>query len=216
MQDDPINNSGTAAATGLAPENAPAMSGLDAFDDLATPSEGAGPWPKGWYRATIVEGYTTGKGTAFETRDALAKSPGSRNLFLCVQVSGDVYVPSDNDPDKRKLTKGPGGTRNIRATYNYKPSDMQDPASTAARIKAAREHYKNVQGAWPDKDLQSSSLSIGRLSQLKKAVGFTLPYADGRFDVRPFVKQQIDVRLGIDDKGFSEITAVEQFGAKVK
>jgi hypothetical protein len=193
---------------GLAVESAPSLS------DLATPEEGAGAWPKGWYRADIVEGYTTGRGNAFETRDQLARDSGSRNLFLCLVVNGDVYVPSDSDPSKRKLVKGPGGVRNIRETFNYRPRDLS-PERIAA-VKRARDAYSKVQGAWPDKDIQAASLSLGRLGQLEKAVGFKLPFIGDRYDVRPFIKQTIDVRLVISDKGFSEVAAVAKAGTHVK
>ena len=86
------------AATGLAREDAPSLS------DLATPEEGAGAWARGWYKALTVDGYQTGRGKVFQTSDVLAKDPASRNLFICVAVSGDFYVPSDPDPAKRKLT----------------------------------------------------------------------------------------------------------------
>lgn len=218
MPDEPINQS-----TGLAAENAPSVVDLS---DLATPTEGAGAWPKGWYRATVVEGYSTGRGTVMETRDALSKDAGSRNLHICFEVNGDVFVPSDADPSKRKLTKGPGGTRNIRETYNYHPEDLTP--ERLATVKRAREAYKGKQGAWGDKGseaarIQGASLSLGRIGQLQGAVGFklpTIPSQNGsghdRFDVRPFLKQAVDVRLGIDDKGFSEIAAVDKSGSHVK
>jgi hypothetical protein len=209
---------------GLAAENAPSVVDLS---DVATPVEGAGAWPKGWYRATIVEGYSTGKGTVMETRDALSKDAGSRNLHICFAVDGNVYVPSDSDPSKRKLSQGPGGTRNIRETYNYKPDDLKP--ERVATVKRAREAYKGKQGAWGEKgteahDMQSSSLSIGRIGQLQNAVGFKLPTilkpgpsgGHDRFDIRPFIKQNVDVRLGIDAKGFSEIAAVDKSGTHVK
>jgi len=207
MTDDP-------AATGLAREDAPSLS------DLATPEEGAGAWAKGWYRATIIGGYNTTRGKVFQTSDAVAKDPSSRNLFICVAVNGEAFVPSDADPSKRKLTKGPGGIRNIRVTFNYRPNDFT--ADRIAQVKRAREQYKGVQGAWPDKDIQASSLSLGRLGQLEKALGFKLPFAGGRFNPQPFVSQQLDVRLTITEEdgdrkgGFSEVAAVASSGSHVK
>lgn len=193
---------------GLAPEEAPSLS------DIAAPEEGAGAWPKGWFRATVLPGYTTGKGNVMETQDKLARDPASRNLFLCLAVAGDVFIPSDPDPAKRTLSKGPGGVRNIRATFNYAPNDMT--AARLALIKEAREHYKAVQGAWPDKSIQASSLSLGRLGQLEKAAGFKLPFSGGRFATQPFVGVHFDVRLVIDDKGFSEVAAIAPSGSHVK
>jgi len=212
---DPYNTNPTAAA-GLAPENAPTFGDID---DLAAPTEGAGAWPKGWYRATIIDGYSTGKGTVMETRDGLSNNGTSRNMHVCFAVDGNIFVPSDSDPAKRKLTKGPGGVRNIRETYNYSPADSS-PERLAA-IRRAREGYKAKQGAWGEKgteahSLQSSSLSVGRISQLQKAVGFKLPFEANRFDVRPLIKQSVDVRLTIDEKGFSEVAAVAKSGEHVK
>lgn len=195
-------------ATGLAPEGAPSLA------DIATPDEGRGAWERGWYRAKILDGYTTGKGTVFETKDVTAKDPSSRNLFICFAVNGDVFVPSSPDPAKRKLSKGPGGTRNIRSTYNYRPSDLS--TERVAAVKAAREHYKGVHGAWPDKAIQASSLSLGRLGQLETAVGFRLPFADGRFNPQPFIGQDVEVRLTITEEGFSDVAAVAKAGTHVK
>jgi hypothetical protein len=206
-----MNNDSNAFGTsgfGMAPEESPSLS------DIAAPEEGAGAWPKGWFRAIILPGYTTGKGTVMETQDKLARDPVSRNLFLCFAVQGDIYVPSDPDPTKRKLSPGPGGTRNIRATYNYAPDDMT--VARLALIKDARESYKGVQGAWPDKAIQASSLSLGRLGQLEKACGFKLPFTGGRFDPAPFVGLKLDIRLIIDEKGFSEVAAVALGGSHVK
>lgn len=65
---------GSGSTVGLAREEAPDLS------DLAGPTEATANWPKGWYRAVVLPGYTTGKGTQFETRDVTAKDPSSRNL----------------------------------------------------------------------------------------------------------------------------------------
>ena len=203
-----------AAATGLAKEDAPSLS------DLATPEEGAGAWAPGWYKATILAGYQTGRGKVMQTSDVTAKDPSSRNLFICFAVNGDVYVPSDVNPANRKLTKGPGGVRNIRTNYNYRPSDFT-PERIAA-VKQARAQNKGVSGAWADSDTQRSSLALGQLGQLEKAIGFKLPFAHGRINPAPFVNQQIDVRLTITVEsekqkgGFSEVAAVAQSGSHVK
>jgi hypothetical protein len=220
MPEDTLNqlNQAAAAVTGLAPETAP--SGVD-LDEFAKPTEGEGAWAKGWYRATIIPGYSTGRGKVMESSDVLSQTAGSRNLFLCFAVNGEVYVPSDPDPSKRKLTKGPGGVRNIRNTYNYKPADLSEEGM--AIVKNARANYKGKQGAWGEQGteasrLQASSLSLGRLGQLQKAVGFKVPFSKEaqRHDVRPFLNQLVDVHLGIDKKGFSEITDVAKAGDKVK
>jgi hypothetical protein len=203
-----MNSDPNAQGFGLAPEEAPSLS------DIAAPEEGAGAWPKGWFRAVVLPGYSTGKGNVMETTDKLARDPASRNLFLCLAVAGDVFIPSDPDPSKRTLTKGPGGVRNIRATFNYQPDDMT--ATRIALIKEARERYKAVQGAWPDKAIQASSLSLGRLGQLEKAAGFKLPFSGGRFATAQFVGVHFDIRLVIDEKGFSEVAAIAPAGSHVK
>lgn len=199
------------AGFGLAPEAAPSLT------DIAAPEEGAGAWPKGWFRAVTLPGYSTGRGKVMETADVLAKDPASRNLFICIEVAGDVYVPSDPDPAKRVVSKGPGGKRNIRVTFNYVPSDFT--AARIALVKEAREHYKNVQGAWPDKAIQASSLSLGRLGQLEKAIGMKLPFdpSAGRFMPQQLgAGIRLDVRLTIDEKGFSEVAATAPSGSHVK
>jgi hypothetical protein len=196
-------------STGLAPESAPSLA------DLATPEEGAGAWPDGWYRGEIIAGYATGTGKAFETTDQMAKDPVSRNLFICLRLDGGVYVPSSRKQSDRKLMQGPGGTRNIRATFNYRITDLS--AERIAQIKDARERFKDVQGAWPDKSLQASSLSIGRLGQLEKAVGFKLPIIGGRTNPAPFVSQKLDVRLSFNSETeFSDVAAVAASGTHVK
>jgi hypothetical protein len=185
------------------------------MSDLAIDSEGAGAWAAGWYRAIIVPAYTTTRAKVFETRDMLAKNATSRNLFVCVAVAGDVFVPIDPNPAKRILTTGPGGTRTIRATYNYKPIDWPLTTEKVAAIKASRERYKNVQGRWPDAEAQATSLSTARLGQLAKALGFDIPFSGGRFDASVLIGQQLDVRLKLDEKGFNEVAAVSLLGSHV-
>lgn len=203
------NNLNQGFATGLAPENAPSLA------DLASPEEGAGAWPKGWYRSRVLPGYTTSRQKVLETKDALSKNADSRNLTLCLEVNGDVYVPSDTDPSKRKLTKGPGGTRQILVTLNYRSTDFT--AETVARVKSARAQYAGVQGAWPDKSIQAISLTLGRFGQLEKALG-KLPFdpTSGRFVPGAIVGAAFDVRLSIDEKGFSEAAAFAPSNSHVK
>jgi hypothetical protein len=193
---------------GLVQEEAPSLA------DLAMPEEGAGAWAAGWYRATIVEGYTTGRGKVMETSDQSAKDPSSRNLFVCLALDGEQYVPSSADPTKRTLQKGPGGTRNMRATFNYRSRDLS--AERIAEVQAGRERYAKVQGAWPDRALQASSLSLGRLGQLQTAVGFKLPFDGSRFQPTKFVSHQVEVRLIIGEKGFNEPQAFAVVGKHVK
>lgn len=199
----------------------PAVSGLATEEtapdllDLAAPTEGAGSWPRGWYRALVLPGYATGKGTAFETRDLVAKDPSSRNLFICFEIQGDVLVPTSRVAEDRKLKPGPGGVRKIRATFNYRPTDLTE--RRIAEVKAARERFKGVQGRWPDAAIQASSLSLARFGQLQEALGFKLPFNGRQFDASIFVGQRFDIRLDVDDeKGFNEVAAVAKAGEKVK
>ncbi len=181
--------------------------------DLAAPEEGVGAWPRGWYRAHIITSYTTGKGKVFETSDVLSKDAASRNLFLCLALDGTAYRPSSSDPKERVPQPGPGGVRNVRVTLNYRPGDLTP--QRIAEVREARKQYAEVQGAWPDKDIQAASLSLGRLGQLEKALGLRLPFDGNRFNVSMLVGQRLNVRLTISEDGFNEVAAFAEAGSKI-
>ena len=167
------------------------------LSDLAEePSQGA--WPNGWYSAQIVEGYSTRKGTQFQTEDILAKNGESRNLRLCFVV-----------------TNAKGETRNIQEQYNYRPEDFTPERISA--VKEARAEFKGVQGKWPGgaADLQRSSLALAKIGAIQKAIGFSLKSTEVGLDASIFTGQSIDVRLTVDEKGYNQIKEVAKAGTKV-
>lgn len=194
-------------ATGLAREDAPSLS------DLALPDESQGAWPRGWYRAKCLPGYATGKGTQFETASTRSKDGASLNLVICFAVKGDSYVPTSADPAQRKLTKGPGADRNLFYRMNYRPDHVS--AEVVANVKEAIKHYGSI-NKLPNKELQSIALSLGRIGQFEKALGFKLPFTNGAYQPSVAVGHDFDIRLDIDEKGFNTIEAVAQSGAHVK
>lgn len=158
--------------------------------------EVGGAWPKMWYRATIIEGYATRKGHQFITKDAPSKDGSSRNLQLCFLV-----------------TNVKGDERTLQESYNYRVSDLTP--ERLAHIKELREEFKSVQGQWPDRDGQRSSLAVAKLGAIKKAVGFNLTKGpDGGIMAGVFVGQQVDVLLGIDDKGYNFVSKIAKAGDK--
>lgn len=201
MTDDPNT------ATGLAREDAPSLS------DIASPDEGQGAWPKGWYKARSIEGFATGKGTQFVTGDVFSKDRNSRNIVICFNVKGDVFVPSSTNPSERKLSTGPSGDRNLFYRMNYRPEAVN--AQTVAAIKEAYTRFKKV-NAFPSKEMQAVALSLGRIGQLEKALGYKLPFRDGHYDPTVATGHDWDIRLDIDEKGFNTIEAVAASGAHVK
>lgn len=143
--------------------------------DLA--EETGGAWPKGWYKADVVEGYATKKGTQFTTEDVASKDGSSRNLRVCFKVR--------NGSEERFL----------HTSLNYRVEDFT--TGRIAEIKTGRERFANQQ-EWPDKDLQRSSLAIAKIGGLQKATKAK--------DKQPasFIGKALDVHLGIDKKGYNE------------
>jgi hypothetical protein len=158
--------------------------------------EPGGAWPAGWYPATIIAGYSTGRGKQFLTEDTLGRKGDSRNARVCFNLNG-----------------GSLGTRSTFESFNYREDDFT-PARLA-QIKEMRQEFKAVRGAWPGQaDAQRSSLAIASFSQFTKALGMSLPRVDGRVNPIPFIGQAIDVRINIDDKGFNTITAFAASGTR--
>lgn len=171
----------------------------DLLDELAA-EPSSGPWPVGWYRAQVIEGYATRGGKQNITSNVISNNGDSLNLILCFTV-----------------TNSKGETRNLNTMLNYRPEDF-----TAERmdiIKAAREEFKGVK-VWPGaaKGLQASSLSIARVGQLKKAVGFSTRLVHGKIDPSQYFGQSIDVHLTqkANDKGqtFNNINEFAPAGTK--
>lgn len=155
-----------------------------------------GSWPKGWYAAEIIEGYTTRKGTVFETGDEPSKNGDSRNLRLCL-----------------KLRNAKGEERTIQDSVNYRITDFT--AERLAFIKEAREEYKGVKGRWPNADAQRSSLAVANVGAIQKATGDTFGRTPaGSLDPSTFIGKRVDVRLSINEKDYNEVSAYDKAGAK--
>jgi len=171
---------------------------LPSLVDLADePSQGA--WKSGWYRATILDGYASRKGTQFATSDKSSKAGDSRNLVICLAVQS---------------TDGKE-TRNPQHQLNYRFEDLT--AARIASVKEARAEFKGMQ-KWPGAaaDLQRSSLSIGKLGSLSKAIGLGYKSTNVGINPQPLVGQQLDVRIGVDENGFNDVREFIKAGEKVK
>lgn len=166
---------------------------LPSLADFA--EEPGGALPRGWYAAEIIEGYASRKGNQFETKDDVSKNGSSRNLTLCLRIS-----PKNGEP------------KNMQERVNYRPSDLTP--ERLAFIKEVREEYKGVKGKWSDADAQRSSLAIAALGQIEKALGVRFKRtADGAIVPGSLIGKKLDVRLGIDDNGYNEVTAHAPLGA---
>lgn len=184
--------------------------GLPSLSDIALET-GGGAWPAGWYRARILPGYSTSGGKQVETGDMFSKAGDSRNLKIAMSLRSTT-----DRADKEGNFVKANSERNMNTNMNYRPDDL-----TAARIeqvKQAREHFKGVQGRWADADIQATSLSLGRLGQFEKAIGFRLTQTPaGGFATAPLIGQEVDVRIKIDEKsGYNEVTAFAKAGERVK
>lgn len=158
--------------------------------------EVGGAWPKGWYAATIIEGYATPKGKTFTTADSVSQKGDSRNLRLCLSAT--------NGTD----------TRTMQESFNYRVGDFS--VERINFIREARTENKGIKN-WGDKDAQRSSLAIGKLGQIGEAIskGFSFTInGNGGLSVGPLVGQKVDIRLGINDEGYNEITGFAPAGTK--
>jgi hypothetical protein len=187
--------------TEMAPERidigAPVAEELPSLTDFA--EEVGGAWPNGWYSATVIEGYSTSKGTQFTTSDDVSKAGDSRNFRICVSMDG-----------------GKLGTRNTFTSINYRTTDFSADRLTA--VKEAREQFKGTRGAWIGQtDLQRTSLALAQLGQLEGALGFRLKlHPAGYILASSLVGQKMDVRLTMGDKGYNEINAFDKAGTRTK
>lgn len=188
--------------TGMARENERVDIGGNVPEEMPSLSEFAqepgGAWPKGWYAGKIVEGYATGSGKTWVTEDTQSNSGDSRNMRICVTLNGKL------------------GTRNTFVSLNYRPSDFS--AEQMAAVKAAREEFKDVRGAWTGHtDVQRASLALAKLGQLENALGFRLKlHPSGHILVGTLVGQDMDFRLTEDDKGYNVINAFAKAGTRAK
>jgi hypothetical protein len=156
--------------------------------------EPGGAWPAGWYAADIIEGYATQRGKQMVTTDALSGNGTSRNLFVCL-----------------KITNKFGKVRNQRMNYNYRGEDFT-PARLSM-IKELREEFKGQRGAWPGHaDAQRSSLAVGKIGQLEKAIGFPVRNGHGELLAGKLPGLKLAVRLVVTDEGYNDVTAVDRPG----
>lgn len=181
-------------ADGLATEE------VSSLADFATDPGGA--WPKGWYKAEFIEGYSTPKGKVLTTGDADSKNGDSRNFKVCM-----------------KITNADGEERNFQHLINYRPEDFSK--DRLAAILDARKEFKGIRGGWgpkgsPAADLQRSSLAVGTIGQLEEALGFTVRNSDGFIVSDRVFGQKVDVRLTINEDGYNESNAFAKTGAKTK
>jgi hypothetical protein len=160
---------------------------MPSLSDVADePGEGA--WPLGWYRATILPGFTSRTGRAFQTEDTLSKAGDSRNLTITLNIKRDGRDQTG---------------RNMFTSRNYRIEDLT--AANVERIKSG------------DAD-QRLRISLGKLGQIEKAVGQAFKrHPDGYLIAGSLVGRQVDVRLGMDkaDK-YNEVTAFAPAGTKAK
>jgi hypothetical protein len=176
-------------AAGMAPEEVPS---LDDFFE-----EPGGNIPPGWYDATILEGYATGKGTQFLTGDEVGKD-GQRMLRFCFGVSVG------------------GSQRNLQKTWFYSPGQFD--GAHLAHIKSLRQKFAIAKvKSWPGHGKeQNFSISLGQLSQLGRAVGFTLtthPQTGGMM-ATPYVGKQLRVRVSTGKKGYDELVGFSAVKAR--
>ncbi len=167
----------------------------DVPDITGFADEPGGAW-KGWFKAEIVAGYTTGKGKVFQTEDTVSRDGNSRNLRLCLSITNGNQ------------------TRTNFTSFNYRVGDFDKDRLCA--IEQARKAFAAV-NKWPDSSLQRSSLAIAKLGQMFKATGVKPKRReDGVLIPDVFVGAKADVYLAINDKGFNDITQFAAPGAKTK
>lgn len=168
---------------------------VPSLSDLAAPVGGA--WPKGWYAAEVIEGYSTPKGKVFTTSDDVSQRGDSRNARLCL-----------------KVTNAAGDSRTMQESFNYREADFS--LDRIAFIKDSRRENASVKGAWADKDAQRTSLALAKIGQLEQALGFALRSSENRMIPGRAIGQKLDVRLGENEDGFNEVTAYDKSATKVK
>lgn len=166
------------------------------LSEFATRQSGARP--RGWYPATVVEGYTAG-GHEFLTGSARSSKGDSYNLILCFNL------PAAGD-------KGEHEERTTFAQINYRPVDFNPDRMEV--VKRLRKEFAGVRGAWEGfKDEQRSSLALAQLSNFQKATDAPISFSDeGTLIAAPFVGLKLFVRLGIDEEtGYNEITGFSKY-----
>lgn len=174
-------------ATGYEPEAVPSLT------DFA--EETGGAWPKGWYAAEVIEGYSTPKGKVWSTEDTLSKAGDSRNVRFCFRVTNGTQE------------------RTTFVSINYRESDFT--AQRLAHIKQAREDHKGVRGKWfDDPDGQRSSLAVASVAGFENALGFALRNSEGRILPERAIGHNVDTRFTINADGYNDINAFDKAGTK--
>ena len=176
-------------APGLAAEELPSLS-----DFYEEPGGNIAP---GWYAATVLEGYATGKGTQFTTSDEPFKD-GRRTFRLALAITVN------------------GQQQNRQKTFFYSAESFTP--ENLARIKELREQFKG-QKKWAGQgQAQNFSITLGHLSQLEKAIGFKLARhpMNGGLLAAPYIGKSLDVRVSTGKNGYDEITAFAPSGTHSK
>lgn len=173
---------------GLAAEEMPSLG-----DFYEEPSGNITP---GWYAATVLEGYATGKGTQFTTTDEPFKD-GRRIFRLALGLNVN------------------GTQRNLQKTFFYTPEQFQP--ENLAHIKNLREQFKG-QKSWAGQgQAQNFSITLGHLSQLEKAIGFKLArHPNGGLLAAPYVGKKLDVRVSTGKTGYDEVTGFAAPGTRTR
>lgn len=171
---------------GLAQEEIPS---LDSFYE-----EPGGNITPGWYAATVLEGYATGKGTQFTTVDEPFKD--GRRIF---RLALGLLVN--------------GSQRNLQKTFFYSPESFS--AENLAHIKSLREQFKG-QKSWAGQgQAQNFSITLGHLSQLEKAIGFKLArHPNGGLLAAPYIGKKLDVRVSTGKNGYDEVSGFAPAGTR--
>lgn len=104
--------------------------------------ERQGVWPPHRYHGTIIDEYeTTGNEGVFtmKTEDRPAQNdPDSRNLRICARVVNN------------------GQVRDFAYNINYRLIALTEERQN--ELREAQKQFKNIRGAWPDKQAQRDSL----------------------------------------------------------
>jgi hypothetical protein len=174
------------AAGGLAPEPLPS------FAEVA--GEIGGAWPRGWYKAEIISGYSAG-GFQFTTSDTPSKAGDSRNMRIALKVTS-VRNIQDGEGNSVEV----GATRNTFFSTNYRLTDL-----TAANVQRVKDKTADTR----------LKIVLQKLGQIERALGLSfVRHPEGHLMPERLVGQQVDVRFTIGEKGYNEVNAFEKSGKK--
>ena len=169
------------------------IKGNSIIDLSAMADKPTGVWPKGWYPAEVIEGYTAG-GHQFLTETTLSRKQDSYNFRLCVRVANGEELRT-----------------NFKA-FNYRPEDFT--ADRITLVNNLRQEFAGQKGSWQGfEDAQRSSMALGQLGQLQSATSIAIQIsADGVIDPTPYIGSKCFVRLTINDEtGYNEVNAFSKY-----